>query len=272
MKKYVVITFLLVSLCSFASTIKVAVSVPPQAYLVEEICGTNDVKLVMITDGTQDPHTLSLSAKKISEVMSADVFFAIGMPFESTIIPKLKSKGVFVVVDDDEHHHDHEECDHHEHDPHSWSSPSELIEQSEHMLQTLCEIYPKYAEAFKENQKSLANKILNTKLEIEKLLSSKSCKDFVAFHPAWGFFAEEFGLNQVAVEHDGNMPSLKRIRQVVELMKEKKLNIILVQNEQEAKKANTLKRFIPNLQCEIINVLSPKPLEMLIETTQAIIK
>ena len=87
--------------------------------------------------------------------------------------------------------------------------------------------------------KDLCNSTLKTKLtmlRIEKLtLKSwtlwmrgfgKSWKDvrernFMVYHPSWGYFAAEYGLTMIPVEVEGKEPSARDLAKLVDLAKGK---------------------------------------------------
>ena len=51
----------------------------------------------------------------------------------------------------------------------------------------------------------------------------------MVFHPAWGYFADEYGLTQLAIEEEGKPVSAAHIRQMVDLARRKGIRSILVQ-------------------------------------------
>jgi zinc transport system substrate-binding protein len=46
------------------------------------------------------------------------------------------------------------------------------------------------------------------------------------FHPAWGYFAKEYGLEQLAIEIGGKEPSAKDIANLVKVAKENNIKAI----------------------------------------------
>ena len=43
------------------------------------------------------------------------------------------------------------------------------------------------------------------------LLPAKPPRRFLVYHPSWGYFAQEYGLVQIAIEAEGKEPSAKRL-------------------------------------------------------------
>ena len=61
--------------------------------------------------------------------------------------------------------------------------------------------------------------------EIEGAFSKISNKEFMVFHPAWGYFADEFGLKQIPIEIEGKEPGPKQLSKIIDLAKEKNINL-----------------------------------------------
>lgn len=66
----------------------------------------------------------------------------------------------------------------------------------------------------------------------------------MVYHPAWGYFADEYGLKQLAVEEEGKPVSAAHIRKTVDLARKKKIGAILVQKGFDAKSARAIARDI----------------------------
>jgi len=58
-----------------------------------------------------------------------------------------------------------------------------------------------------------------------------SHKTFICFHPAWAYFAREYGLKQIAIEPDGKEPSPSDIKKIIDVAKKEDIKTIFVQKE-----------------------------------------
>ena len=52
---------------------------------------------------------------------------------------------------------------------------------------------------------------------------------FFVFHPAWGYFARQYGLRQVSIEHDHKEPSADELGHLIELARSEGATMIVVQ-------------------------------------------
>ncbi len=60
------------------------------------------------------------------------------------------------------------------------------------------------------------------------------------FHPAFGYFAHEYGLQQVAVEIEGKEPTARQLARLIKNAKEHDVKVIFVQPQFPKKNAENL--------------------------------
>jgi len=63
---------------------------------------------------------------------------------------------------------------------------------------------------------------------------------FMVFHPSWGYFADEFGLLQFAVEEAGGEPSPDQLARLVSLADERNIHVIFISPQFSASSAEVL--------------------------------
>ncbi|MEM1295054.1 MAG: zinc ABC transporter substrate-binding protein [Verrucomicrobiota bacterium] len=167
-----------------AESLKVAVSVLPQAGFVEQVGGSH-VEVIVLVDEGKDPHSFSPTPKRVTSISEADIWFTSGMPFEDPLLEKMKQRqdGPLIVsmnrgielapsVDCEHHHHEehehaegdeeHHEHEHHHHDhgefdPHSWLSPALIPVQLVTIAEELGKLSPEYADEFEANASNTAS-------------------------------------------------------------------------------------------------------------------
>jgi len=67
---------------------------------------------------------------------------------------------------------------------------------------------------------------------------------FMVFHPAWGYFACDYGLEQIPVEVEGKEPSAKALADLIKRAKQDGIKVIFVQAQFSTKNAETVARAI----------------------------
>jgi len=231
----------------------VFVSVLPQAYLAERIAGGHVDVEVLVGPG-QNPHTYAPTPGQMTRLLQARVFFRAGMPFEETLLPKLGSnkrlriidmrKGIALLPDKHEGEADHgpaaahEAQDEGDMDPHTWLSPRLAKAQARTLGEALAEIDPVHRSDYERNLQRLQADLDAVEAEIASALAPLRGRTFFVFHPAFGYFAQEFGLIQEAVETGGKTPGPKHIKELIDKARQEGIRVIFVEpqfSEQTAK-------------------------------------
>lgn len=137
--------------------------------------------------------------------------------------------------EDEEHHGGHTANDEHEDehqnrhggkDPHIWLSPNNAVIMAANMKEALSKVDPANKEYYQQNTNELIMKLDALRKEIDAQLADLSSRTFLIFHPAWGYFAADFDLIQVAVEYCGKDPTPKQMAKLIQEAKEMKAKVI----------------------------------------------
>jgi zinc transport system substrate-binding protein len=67
---------------------------------------------------------------------------------------------------------------------------------------------------------------------------------FMVYHPAWGYFADAYGLMQVPIEIEGKNPKPSQLKELIENAREKDIRVIFVQPQFSTKSAELVAREI----------------------------
>lgn len=227
----------------------VAVSVVPEAEFVEKV-GGDKVKPVVIIPPGADPHTYELSPKEVQEISKASMFVTvgIGMPFEEVWIDRFGSmnSGTLIVNcskgielrELEAHHEDlgteqgaESDVDHEGLDPHIWTSPANAKIMVEDIYEGLVQLDPENKAYYAQNKDAYLEELDALDARIRAKLEGREERNFMVYHPSWGYFAAEYGLTMIPVEVEGKEPSAKDLAKLVDLAKEKKVKVIFVQTQ-----------------------------------------
>ena len=240
--------------------LSVFVSIPPQISFVEAI-GGDHVAVESFAGEGQDPHQISVTPKQMSALGRADVYYSVGMPFEELLVKKISGqKNAPEIVDttagikmrsfaeeeehdhgDHDHDHDH---DHSEGDPHIWLAPKLIRSQVETIAASLKKLQPENAEDFDKNLAAYLKKLDALDTEISGQLEDHLGGSFYVYHPAFGYFADEYGLYQVPVETGGQSPTPKALTKFIADAKAEDAKIIFVQPQFDQSNAKTVAKEI----------------------------
>ncbi len=213
---------------SSAEPIPVFVSILPQKYFVERI-GGEEVKVEVMVESGESPATFNPNPKKMSRLSQAKLYFSIGVPFETIWIDRIQSihpNLKFIPL-----HDSHGKTTSHKHDPHIWTSPTKVKVIAKKIRDALTQTKPQQAKYFEENLRSFSNDLDMLDKNIRSVLSKSNNRRFMVFHPAWSYFAQDYGLEQISIEQDGKEPGARALQKTIEKGKNLGIKVIFVQKQ-----------------------------------------
>ncbi len=220
--------------------LSVCVSIPPQAFLVEQIGGDRVAIEVLVGPG-QSPATYDLTPAQMVALDDADVYFRIGVPFEDTLMERIAASMPDLNVVDlrdgvelqpiGEHAEEDDGHGHGRMDPHTWLDPRLVAIQAETVRAELARLDPGSAHGFGANATALLSDLAHLDLQIEELLRPAEGRKMFVFHPSFGYFCRAYGLEQVAIEVSGREPGPRELQAIVEAARADNVTAIFVQRE-----------------------------------------
>jgi zinc transport system substrate-binding protein len=63
---------------------------------------------------------------------------------------------------------------------------------------------------------------------------------FLVFHPAWGYFADAFGLTQESIERDGKAPAPGDLARIIDAGRAADVRVVFIQPQTSAAAARTV--------------------------------
>jgi zinc transport system substrate-binding protein len=243
----------------------ITVSILPNVWLVERI-GGDTVDVVAIVQPGESPATYQPSDAQVSRVARSDVYFRTGVPFENAPwFDGIRKAGVRTVdlrsgielrkieshahadgahEADHEHDGDSDDTDAHGMDPHIWLAPALLATQARTVQHTLAELAPDRAELFEANRQKLESELDRLDQDLRATLGAFRGRTFLVFHPAWGYFADAYGLSQRAIEIEGSEPSDRELTEIERAVRELDVRAVFVQPQITGRGAEAVARSI----------------------------
>jgi zinc transport system substrate-binding protein len=217
----------------FAEPLSVFVSIQPVQTFVKKIGGEHvDIK-VMVPPG-HHPHHYNPSAQQIAMLSKADLYVRVGLPFEEAWMARVRVANQQMRTIDLHHGIEpHKSFQHKVHadetDPHIWTSPVLVKQMTKAIVEKLVALDPSRRSEYQDNQNAFVQELDELDQEIQKLLKPFHGRKFLVFHPAWGYFADQYGLIQVAIEHEGKEPNAKALARLIDQAKKERIKIVFVQ-------------------------------------------
>ncbi len=233
---------------------KIVVTVAPLAGLVEEIVG-EDYEVVILLPSGSTPENYSPTPRQIASLEGADMVFMLGtMNFEQQIVKRFEnqhdntfvnvSNGIELIAGGCTHSHSHErhdcDCEQHSHkehtehrhigtDPHIWLAPGTLEVIVDNIAEEIIAQNPDSTKYF-ANYKQLKAKLQQRKEHYRELLITAP-RSLLIYHPALGYLAEEYGLEQISLENEGKSPTPASLAEIVDRVEREGLGTMLYQQE-----------------------------------------
>ena len=215
-----------------AAKVQVLVAVDPCADLVERV-GGDDVRVSVLTPEGKSPETFAPTPSQLADVASTELFFLVGLPVEKRLLDSVQSiapdavlvdlcEGVELIAE--------RAPDSASSDPHLWTSPSVARKMVAKIAEELAKIDPTRG-SYIENAGALDAELEALQQEVGAALRPYKGRFFLVFHPAYGYYAREFGLEQRAIETDGKAPKPRELEALVDAARSANVRALILQPE-----------------------------------------
>lgn len=253
MKKIFLIILVGLTLCSCSSSKKedkrpmLTVSIAPLHYVVEAITGDLFQIKVLMPRG-MSPETYDPTPRQMADLSSSEALFCVGtLQFEQVKIPQITSSVPHLSVVNlsenieplftKDHHHDNA---YESIDPHTWMSPKNLKIMAKNVYNFMCYTHPNDTSFFHQRLIVFERKMDELDHSIRTSLQHLPSNKFLIYHPSLGYFAQQYGLTQITVEHDGKAPSAAHFEKLIKLCKEQGVRTVFISQEHNGKAAQRI--------------------------------
>ena len=214
--------------------------------------GREKVDVTLLVPSGVEPHDWEPTIKDLQLMQQADVIIINGIGFENWIdnIGSINSDvkvvdtsiGISIL----------------ESDPHIWLNPVMAQKQVENIVDSLSKVDPLNEKYYKQNGISYIKKLEELDNKISYELSSCK-KDFIAFHDAFSYFANQYDLNQHTVlksNEPHEEPTSKSLENIINLARDLDSNVIFTEEAVDKRTSQVIANEIGG------KVLTLSPLEI----------
>jgi len=191
--------------------------------------GGDKVDVSLLVPRGAEPHDWEPTIKDIQKLHQADLIIINGNGFENWV-DKIDSSKVSIINSGSSFGLVTDELTHPV-DYHYWLNPLSAKLQIETITDALIEADPENAIYYKSSKKAYDLKLDALHLKIKNELDGCK-KDFVAFHDAFSYFADQYDLNQHSVIQSNvphSEPTLKKLENVIDLAKSLQIDVIFTE-------------------------------------------
>lgn len=265
--------------------VRLFASVVPLKYFAERVGGEHVLVKSMVQPG-HSPVTYEPTTRQMAGLALANAYLRIGVPFESVWMERIRAANPGLTIIDvrdgvdmvplqaksqsiqaaEGEHRDH---DHQGMDPHIWLDPAIAITIAFNIRDYLARFDPQNTNKYNENTEHFVRELTDLDDRIKVLFEESNCRRFLVFHPAWGYFARAYGLDQLAVEYEGKAPGPRTLVRLVELAKREGIATIFVQKQFSDRMSETLAAEI-GAEVVVLDPLAENYVENLLAAARAI--
>jgi zinc transport system substrate-binding protein len=223
--------------------VRVAVSIPPQKWLVAQVTGPAAQVSILVEPG-RSPENFAPTPRQVADLQGADVYFSAGVAFELGLLPRLEAMPGDLRVAGRRPVSEKHGTEGGDEDPHAWLDPREAAAFADTVCRVLSELRPAQAAAFAQGRDALKAQLAALDTELAAKLAGCRGREFYVFHPAYGHFAARYGLRQVAVEEHGHEPGARHLAETIDRAKAAGARTILVQPQFPQRSADAVAKAI----------------------------
>lgn len=225
---------------------KLTVSIEPLRYVVASIAGDRFEVETIMPQGAS-PETYEPTPRQMVGLADSRLVFRAGnLGFEGTKLPTLAANAGTQLVDlgtgitplRDSHHHDGATGE--SADPHTWMAPANLKVMARNACTALSRVDTAGAAYYRQRLALFEARMDSVDSQLAALLHPAKQRAFIIYHPALGYFARAYGLQQLAVEHDGKEPSAAYVRQLADQGRALHIKTVFISEEHSGEGARRL--------------------------------
>jgi len=205
-------------------------------YEFTKIIGGERIDVSVIIPSGIEPHDWEPTIQDLQKIKNADMIVINGAGLEPWITKLVSVNPDILIVDTSAgisllEKNNHVFNNKIQNDPHIWLDPVLAKKQIQNIVDDLIRIDPQNADYYQENANAYNTKLILLDNKIRNELSICVKKDFLAFHDAFSYFANEYDLNQNTIigVNPSEEPTAVTLQQIIQKAQDLDLHVIFTE-------------------------------------------
>ncbi|MDM7933833.1 MAG: zinc ABC transporter substrate-binding protein [Methanothrix sp.] len=220
--------------------VQVVTTIAPLGDFVRGVGGDRVDVTVLVPPGAE-PHTFEPTPAQMKSLDDADLYVMNGAGLEYWIDRVLDLNGEMVVLDSSEGI-DLVSEEGGGVDPHIWTSLKNAEIQVRNICEGLIQVDPEGRDQYEANRDRYIQRLALLDEMLNGTYSRSSKRIFIVDHPAWTYFARDYGLVQVALMEGEREPGPRYLGEVIDLARQNNITRVFVEPEFNPKSAEVIAR------------------------------
>ncbi|MGI5912301.1 MAG: metal ABC transporter solute-binding protein, Zn/Mn family [Syntrophomonadaceae bacterium] len=210
-------------------------SVLPQADFVKRLGGDRVEVNVMMPPGINE-HNYEPDSGQLKALSRADIYVKVGhLPFEETWMERFLAANKNMLVVDSSR-----SIELIDHNPHIWLSPRLVKLQAEGITSALIKLDPQNQNFYISQKEKFLRELDSLDQEITSILEDVKGKSMLVYHPAWGYFARDYGIKEIAIEVHGKEPGAGEMSRIIDYARKNNIKTIFASPQHSTRSAQAV--------------------------------
>jgi zinc transport system substrate-binding protein len=112
-----------------------------------------------------------------------------------------------------------------------WLDPNNVMTMARSIADALVELDPEHEAEYRRNLEQFIRELEELDEQIQRRCRNLEKRQFMVYHPAFGYFADAYGLEQIPIEIEGKSPSASDLAELIETARRLDIRAIFVQKQ-----------------------------------------
>lgn len=247
--------------------IKISVSVPTYKGITEKVGGSRVEVSCLLPPGFNPPE-FDPTPAVLKKASQTDLYIRVSedFEFENVWLRKIKTVKENLNV-----FNSSEGVIERDHNHHIWNGTEEVKIIAGNIFNKLAELDSVNVEFYKMNYDYFMKEIDSVDVLVREKLAGIKQNTIITYHPAWTYFTNSYGLNQIAIEDHGRQPNANDLARLVKKAKKLGIKAVFIQPQFDN---NTAKIIANEIGAELVEI-DPLPEDFLaniVDITNKIVK